>query len=87
MGREVTAAICRDPELEMVGGVDVKATEEHLTLPDTSKKVPLSSDLSSLLKTCQPKVLVDFSIAEASLSAAHTAIKQGVNVVDRKSVV
>jgi 4-hydroxy-tetrahydrodipicolinate reductase len=81
MGREVTAAICRDPELEMVGGVDIKATQEHLTLPDTSKKVPLSSDLSSLLKSLQPKVLVDFSIAEASLSAAHTAIKQGVNVV------
>jgi 4-hydroxy-tetrahydrodipicolinate reductase len=65
----------------VVGSVDVKATQDHLILPDGSKKVPLSSDLSSLLKVCQPKVLVDFTIAEAAVSAARIAIKQGVNVV------
>jgi len=81
MGREVMAAICRDPELELVGGVDIKATQEQMALPDGSKKVPLSSDLSSLLEVCHPKVLVDFTIAEASISAARTALKRGVNVV------
>lgn len=81
MGREATTAICRDPELELVGGVDIKAAQEYLALPDGSKKVPLSSDLSSLLKTCHPKVLVDFTIAEASISAASAALKNGVNVV------
>jgi 4-hydroxy-tetrahydrodipicolinate reductase len=81
MGREVTAAICRDPELEVVGGVDIKATQGQLTLPDGSKKVPLSSDLSSLLEVCHPKVLVDFTIAEASILAARLATKQGINVV------
>jgi 4-hydroxy-tetrahydrodipicolinate reductase len=81
MGREVTAAICRDPELDVVGCVDIKATQKHLILPDGSKKVPLSSDLSSLLEACRPKVLVDFTIAEASMSAARTALKRGVNVV------
>ncbi|MBM3118167.1 MAG: 4-hydroxy-tetrahydrodipicolinate reductase [Chloroflexi bacterium] len=81
MGREVTAAICRDPELELVGGVDVKATQEQLILPDDSKKVPLSSDLSSLLEICHPKVLVDFTIAEAAISAVRIVLKQGINVV------
>ena len=81
MGGEVTAAICRDPELEIVGGVDLKATQEHLVLPDGSKKVPLSSDLDSLLGVCHPRVLVDFTIAEASVSAARTALKRGVSVV------
>jgi len=81
MGKEVVVAICRDPELELVGGVDIKATQEQLTLPDGSKKVPLSSDLNSLLETCHPKVLLDFTIAEAAMSAARIAIKQGVNVV------
>jgi 4-hydroxy-tetrahydrodipicolinate reductase len=81
MGKEVVAAICRDPELELVGAVDIKATQDQLTLPDGSKKVPLSSDLSSLLKSCHPKVLLDFTIAEAAMSAARTALKQGVNVV------
>ena len=81
MGREATAAICRDPELELVGGVDVKASQEHLTLPDGSKKVPLSSNLSSLLEVCRPKVLLDFTIAEAAISAARIALKRGINVV------
>lgn len=81
VGREVTAAVCRDPDLEMVGAVDIQATEEHLTLLDTSKKVPLSSDLNSLLQSRHPKVLVDFTIAEASISAARIATKQGVNLV------
>ncbi len=81
MGREATAAICRDPELELVGGVDITASQEQLTLPDGSKKVPLSSDLSSLLEVCHPKVLLDFTIAEAAISAARIALKRGINVV------
>lgn len=81
MGREVTAAVCRDQELEVVGAVDIKATEEYLSLPDGSKKVPLCRDLESALKRCQPKVVVDFSIAEAAIAAARVALKQGVNVV------
>jgi len=81
MGREITAAICRDSELEVVGGVDLKATQKHLILPDGSNDLPLSSDLDSLLEACHPKVLVDFTIAEASISAARTALKRGVNVV------
>jgi len=81
MGREVTSAVCRDPDLEMVGAVDIQAIQEYLPLPDASREVPLSSDLNSLLQNCHPQVLVDFTVAEASMSAARTAIKQGVNLV------
>ena len=81
MGKEVVAAISRDPELELVGAVDIKATQDQLTLPDGSTKVPLSTDLSSLVKTCHPKVLLDFTIAEAAMSAARIALKEGINVV------
>jgi len=81
MGREVTAAICRDPDLDMVGAVDIQAIQEHLALPNTSRRVPLSSNLNSLLQNCHPQVLVDFTIAEASMSAARIATKQGVNLV------
>ena len=81
MGKQVTAAVCLDPELEMVGGVDIRADQENLDLPDLSTKVPLSSDLSSLLQRCHPQVLVDFTIAEASISAARVAIANGVNLV------
>lgn len=81
MGKEVTAALCRDKELEVVGAVDIKAREEYLLLPDGSKKVPLCQDLESAFKRCQPKVVVDFSIAEAAVAAARSALKRGVNVV------
>ena len=81
MGKEVVGAISRDAELELVGGVDIKATQNQLTLPDGSRKVPLSSDLSSLLESTKPKVLLDFTIAEAALSAARLALKKGVHLV------
>jgi 4-hydroxy-tetrahydrodipicolinate reductase len=81
MGREVVAAISRDPELELVGAVDIKATQDQLTLPDGSKKVPLSTELNSLIEAKNPKVLLDFTIAEAVISAARLALKHGVNVV------
>jgi len=81
MGREVMAAVCRAPDMEVVGAVDIQAAREHLDLPDTLRKVPLSSDLGSLLQDCHPQVLVDFTIAEASVSSARLAAKQGVNLV------
>ncbi len=81
MGREVISALCQDPALEMVGAVDIQANQEHLPLPDASGEVPLSADLNSLLRDCHPQVLVDFTIAEASMSAARIATKQSVNLV------
>ena len=81
MGREVMAAVCRAPDMEVVGAVDIQAVHDCLDLPDTLRKVPLSSDLSSLLQDCHPQVLVDFTIAEASMSSARLAAKQGVNLV------
>jgi len=81
VGREVTAAVYRDPDLILAGAVDVKATQDYLDLPDAAGKVPLSTDLESLFQRCHPQVMVDFTIAEASLPAARIAVQQGVNVV------
>jgi 4-hydroxy-tetrahydrodipicolinate reductase len=81
MGKEVTTAVCRDGGLRVVGAVDIKASEEQLPLPDGSGTVPLCRDLESALKRCQPQVVVDFSIAEAAISAARVALKRGINVV------
>ena len=81
MGREVVAAISRDSELELIGAVDIKATQDQLTLADGSKKVPLSSNLKTLLESCRPKVLLDFTIAEAAMDAARLALKRGINLV------
>jgi 4-hydroxy-tetrahydrodipicolinate reductase len=81
VGREVLNALCRDPELKPVGAVEREVSKEFLTLPDGSGDIPFSSDLEALLEQCHPDVLVDFSIAEATMPAVRTAAKHGVNLV------
>lgn len=79
MGMEVLSAICREPGLEPVCGVDKGATESYIQLPNDSGRLPVSRDLENLLITYKPQVMVDFTNAEASIAACK--------LTDRKSVV
>jgi len=81
MGREVINALCHEPEMQIVGAVDLKAAEDYLPLPDDSGTVPVSSNLDYILTTCQPDVLVDFTTAKAIMLAVLTATKHNVNLV------
>jgi 4-hydroxy-tetrahydrodipicolinate reductase len=81
VGREVVSAVSREPDLKLVGAVDIKATEDYLSLPDGAGKVPFSTSLEQILSTVKCDVLVDFSIAKASLAAARIAATKGVNLV------
>lgn len=81
MGREVTNGLFREPDIEVVGAVDLKATEDRLLLPDGSSRVPLSANLEQILAACQPNVLVDFTTAQATMPAVRSATKQSVNLV------
>lgn len=81
MGQTVVDALCREPEMQIVGAVDLKAAGDKLPLPDGSGTVPFSSDLHHILTTCQPDVLVDFTTAQATMPAVRTATKHGVNLV------
>jgi 4-hydroxy-tetrahydrodipicolinate reductase len=81
MGQEITKAIVPEPGLKVVGVVEKEVTQRYLPLPKTSELVPFSSDLSSLLKSCNPDVVVDFTNAEASIAAARIAARQKVNLV------
>ncbi|HEX9896841.1 MAG TPA: 4-hydroxy-tetrahydrodipicolinate reductase [Dehalococcoidales bacterium] len=81
MGREVVNAICHDPETKLVGAVDINLKNDFLSLPDDSGKVPLSSDLDTIITSQKPDVVVDFSLAKAALNAARTAIKKKVHLV------
>ncbi len=81
MGSEVLGALSRDPGVEPVGGVDLKAKEEYLSLPDGSRQIPLSKDLEGLLTRCPAQVVVDFSHAQATMPAARIAARRGVNLV------
>ncbi|MFC1905138.1 4-hydroxy-tetrahydrodipicolinate reductase, partial [Chloroflexota bacterium] len=42
---------------------------------------PFSTDLDHILTSCQPDVLVDFTIAKATMPAVRKATKQGINLV------
>jgi 4-hydroxy-tetrahydrodipicolinate reductase len=81
MGREVIRAVWLDPELEVVGAVEVAVTEDHLLLPDGSSKVFYDSDPVIVVERCQPDVLVDFSVAEAAIQVAQVALSRKVNMI------
>jgi len=81
MGQEVASALVHEPELKIVGAVEEKVTQHYLPLVDVLGLVPFSSDLASLLKKCNPDVLVDFTNAEVSIAAARIAAKEKTNLV------
>ena len=81
MGQEIIKAVCREPDLNLVGAVDINFEDDFLSLPDGTGKVPYSANLGSILASCQTDVLVDFTIASAVMPAVRTAAKQGVNLV------
>jgi 4-hydroxy-tetrahydrodipicolinate reductase len=68
------------PELKLVGAVDIKLPGDSIALADGSQ-IPFSSNLEQLLKTVKPDVMVDFTIAKASLPAVRVASAQKVNLV------
>ena len=81
VGQEVVKAVCDDPETEMVGAVDLRASTEQLNLPDGSGMVPFSADIAAILDICRPDVMVDFTVARATMSAVPVCAKCGVNMV------
>ncbi len=81
MGQTLIIALCREPSMQIVGATDIKATEDHLTLPDGSGRIPLSKELKSILDSCQPQVVVDFSTAQAVMPLVRQATEHGVNLV------
>ena len=81
MGREIVNALCRESEMQLVGAVELQVSEDYLTLPDNSGTVPFSSNLGYILTSCQPNVLVDFTVRKATMPAVRTATEQGINLV------
>jgi 4-hydroxy-tetrahydrodipicolinate reductase len=67
--------------MQMVGAVELKGSQDQFPLPDGTAAVPISSDLELILTSVKPDVMVDFTIAQATMSAVPTAAKHGVNLV------
>ncbi|MBN1161581.1 MAG: 4-hydroxy-tetrahydrodipicolinate reductase [Dehalococcoidales bacterium] len=81
VGQEVVKAVCQEPEMELVGAVDLKVSGDSLALTDGSGSVPFSADLAAMLDSCGPDVMVDFTVAKASMPAMRIAAEHNVNLV------
>ncbi len=80
MGREVIAAVARQPDMAVVGGVVRTAGADHLTLP-TGGSLPLVGDLATLVERAPVDVVVDFSQPAATPVFARAALPRGVALV------
>ena len=80
MGTETVAALLREEDLELVGGVCLQDRGPSLTLPNGGQ-APLSTDLEKLLMSSAPDVLVDFTNAAVCMEAATAAAGRSVNLV------
>jgi 4-hydroxy-tetrahydrodipicolinate reductase len=81
MGQEVISTLCQEPELQIVGAVDIKASGDYLTLPDGSGRVPFAPELEKILGSQPADVVVDFTTAQATMPAVRLTAKHGVNMV------
>jgi 4-hydroxy-tetrahydrodipicolinate reductase len=81
MGQEITKGVVCQPGLRVVGAVEKEVTQQYLPLTEVPELIALSSDLDSLLKSCDADVVVDFTDAEVSMTAARTALRRRVNMV------
>lgn len=78
MGKEVVAAVCADPQLDMAGAVDKKAVEEYLSLPGGLGLIPISKDVEPMLLRVKPHVMVDFTHPESVMDNVRCAIRHRV---------
>ena len=81
MGSTVLSAAAAENGVTPVGGADIAASSDSLTISGTSVSVPLASGLAELFQTVKPDVVVDFTNGEAAKQAIITCIKAGVRVV------
>ncbi len=79
MGQEVLATVCKEADLEPVGGADARAKKGALNLPVGSGTIPVSSALEDVIGGAQ--VVVDFTNAEGASKVMRTAAARKVNVV------
>lgn len=79
MGQVLMDALQKESDIELVGGVDVRAKEGSFITG--SNKIPLSPSLENILSRLKPDVLADFTVASAVIPTVRTAVKYGTNLV------
>jgi 4-hydroxy-tetrahydrodipicolinate reductase len=80
VGQVLVSSLAKSPEIKLVGAVDLKAVGDKITLPDGSV-IPFSTDLEQIITETKPAVIVDFTLAHASMPAVRIAARHKVNLV------
>lgn len=80
MGIETAKAVYYDPELELVGLMDIRAKGELFGDIAGIKEIKLTinNDLDKLIDSTKPKVLVDFTNPQAVYNNSKTALNQKI---------
>ena len=82
MGQAVVKAVMEDPELELVGAVDLKGGADAGELVGLGKSgVLVQTDLAAAIQSAKPQVMVDFTRPDVVFQDACTALKLGVSPV------
>jgi 4-hydroxy-tetrahydrodipicolinate reductase len=81
MGREVSARLAQEPELDLVGGVDPRATDELVDVPGGAGQIPVGRDLAAIIERVSPRVMVDFTHPDAAMGNVRVALKHKVSPV------
>lgn len=81
MGREVLAALCRDPQTQPVGVLGRSPAKEALPLPDGSGLVAYGWEPQRFLAQVLPDVVVDFTNAQWTPAVARAALAAGAHLV------
>jgi len=81
MGSTVLTAAAAENGVTPVGGVDIAASSDSVTIVGTSVSVPLTSGLAELFDIDKPDVVVDFTNGEAAKDSIIACINAGVRVV------
>ena len=80
VGQVLISNLSKTPGVKLVGAVDIKAAGGKLLLPDGSS-IPYSTDLEKIILATQPDVIIDFTLAHASMPAVRVASAHKVNLV------
>ena len=82
MGQAVVKAVMEDPELELVGAVDLKGGADAGEMVGLGKSgVVVQTDLVAAIQSAKPQVMVDFTRPDVVFQDACTALKLGVSPV------
>jgi 4-hydroxy-tetrahydrodipicolinate reductase len=83
MGREVLKAVNNDPELSLVGAVDIKSDFADVgDLIGTSKiGVVVGNDLQTVINETKPQVMVEFTAPDSVMPNIRLAMENGVSPV------